>query len=85
MWDGRRYTFDTMEEVSRRATDTVRKIHLEAAREDDGERRAEIAKHALRSESAGRIRDLLRRAESLLAVRPDQFDTDHRRLVAWVG
>lgn len=76
VWDSRRFTIDTTQEVNRRATDTVRKIHLETALLEDGEQRAKLARHAYQSENETRIRALLKRAESLLAVSPDVFDAD---------
>jgi hypothetical protein len=45
--------------VERRAKDTVRSIHEEAARVADDAERKELAKWAVASESAGRLRSLL--------------------------
>lgn len=77
LWfDGARYRIDTNGEVGRRTIETVRKIHLEAANEEEQDRRSAIAKHAISSESDARVRALLSRARELFPVEPEEFDAD---------
>ncbi|QBS38740.1 DNA primase (plasmid) [Thermaerobacter sp. FW80] len=78
VWDGRRWRVDDVAEVERRAKDTVRAMYAEAAGVDDPERRKALAKHAMKSESAARIRAMLELAASEpgVPVLPDDLDGD---------
>ena len=78
VWDGTRWATDETGEVMRRAKDTVASIYVEAARTPDDDRRKAVAKHALRSESAQRLRAMVTLAESepQVVARPDDFDCD---------
>ncbi len=77
-WDGRCWQVDATGEVERRAKETVRSIYAEAARATDEERRKELAKHAVRSESAARIAAMidLARSEPGIPILPHQLDAD---------
>ena len=59
VWAGTHWQRDETGAVERRAKDTVRSIHEEAARVADDAERKELAKWAVASESAGRLRSLL--------------------------
>lgn len=81
VWDGVCWRHDTSGEVLRRAKLTARSIRDEATTiresgEDD--RATETLKHALRSESGSRIREMVNcaRVESAIASTPDMFDSD---------
>lgn len=80
VWDGVYWHHDTTGEVLRRAKLTARSIRDEATTiresgEDD--RATETLKHALRSESGSRIREMVNcaRVERAIASTPDVFDT----------
>ena len=77
VWDGRRWAVDQTGEVFRRATNTVKTIYAEATLYSNP-MREEIAKHAIRSESSGKIAAMVRLAESerSIAVAPNQLDAD---------
>jgi putative DNA primase/helicase len=60
--------------------ETVRNIYHEAATCPDDAQREQLAKHAMRSEGAGRIRAMTQLAQSALAVTPEEFD-QHRNLL----
>lgn len=76
VWDGRRWARDTTGEVVRFAKATVRGLYEEAAHEDDGKQRAEIVKHALRSQSERAIRAMIELAKSEPAIPVDPQDLD---------
>lgn len=80
-WDGRRWLRDSAEESVCRAKLTVRSIYREAEQAADSRYAAELAKHAQKSESEGRIRALLSlaRSEAGVPVLPESLDAD-----AWV-
>ena len=65
-------------EVERFAKETVRRLYEMAAAETDETRRREMAKHATRSEAAGRIGAILELAktEDGIVVPPTAFDAD---------
>lgn len=79
VWTGRHWERDKMGEVSRRAFDTVREIAREGAECDHDARRKSLLKHAIASESAGRLDAMVRiaRAQPGIASMPDLFDTGH--------
>ncbi|HHY33345.1 MAG TPA: hypothetical protein GX515_10125 [Firmicutes bacterium] len=78
VWDGRRWKEDLAGEVQARAKDTVRRMYLEAASEEDDRRRKDLAKHALRSEAAQKIRAMveLLKTEPGIPVLPEELDRD---------
>src|SRR5262249_29309384 len=65
-------------EVMRRAQRTVRRMYREAANEKDSAARAALVDWAKKSESADRLRAMLKLAQSAegIAVKPDAFDAD---------
>ncbi len=79
-WDGRRWAVDTKDAVGTMyyAKATVRAIHLEAARAPDAEMRKELAKWAIASEAANRLRAMidLARSDPKLHVALDALDAD---------
>jgi len=76
VYDGKRWKRSESGEVERLAKDTVRQMYEMAALEPNGARRTEIAKHATRSEAAGKLDAMLGLAttEAEVAVSPDAFD-----------
>ncbi len=77
-WDGVRWARDDTGEITRRASESVLTLYAEAEQLEDRLRRAELVKHAMRSEADSRIAAAihLARADARVAVRPDAFDTD---------
>jgi putative DNA primase/helicase len=82
VWDGRRWQPDDTGEVQRRAKETARGILVEAALEPDDTRRQALAKWSSASESAARLRDMVRLAQSEagIPIVPAQLDADPWRL-----
>lgn len=76
IWDGSRWLKDETLEIDRRASDTVRHIYGEATAEPGEHSRKALAKHAIKSEAAGRVRAMIERARSLVSVSPADFDKD---------
>ena len=76
VWDGTRWRRDATGEVYRLAKETVAAIYLEAAETQDSDRRKEIAKWSLRSESDARVRAMLWQAQSEpeISCESDDFD-----------
>lgn len=77
-WNGQRWQIDQTGEVNRRAKDTIRKIYEEAAQTQDDRHRQSLAKHALRSEAEGKIRAMIKVAESEpgIPVLPEDMDRE---------
>jgi putative DNA primase/helicase len=75
-YDGKRWTRATAGEVERLAKDIPRAMYAMAAAEPNETRRQEIAKHAARTEAAGKLAAILELAktESEIAVSPEVFD-----------
>jgi putative DNA primase/helicase len=78
VWDGKRWRPDNTGEVVRRAEETVRAMYHQADPGDGGPVDKELAKHAMRSESRGRIEAMIALAESRIPVPvpPDELDGD---------
>jgi P4 family phage/plasmid primase-like protien len=76
-WDGKRWERDDMGLVERYAKATVAAMYVEAADLDDDARKA-LVQHALRSESAQRLRNMvtLSDSEEGIRVRPEQLDAN---------
>lgn len=81
-WDGRRWDRDTTGQAEQAARDTVRGVYGEAAACPNQTERRGIAKWALSTESAQRIRAMLALAESETGIRAraGDFDRDPWRL-----
>jgi putative DNA primase/helicase len=77
-FDGLHWVREELGAVARMAKATVRRIHADAAYEDDDATRKKLAVDALKSESEPAIRRMLELAKSDLAVaaHPSQFDTN---------
>ncbi len=77
VWDGLRWAIDDSGEAARRAKQTVKSMYAEAAGlpDDDGKN---LAKHAIKCESAQRITAMLTMAQSEegIPVRPREMDGD---------
>ena len=82
IWDGRRWIKDECRTVEHGAQETVRSILAEGSDEPDSSRRTEIAKHAIRSESAKSIGGMVRLAQvfPLVSVAPTHFDRESNLL-----
>lgn len=78
VWDNTRWAEDKSGQVMRRAKATVRAIYGEAAQVVDEDRRKAIAKHAIRSESANRLKAAIELAQSEMSipVLPEMLDRD---------
>ncbi|HHV62226.1 MAG TPA: hypothetical protein GXX51_06270, partial [Firmicutes bacterium] len=78
VWDGTRWKVDGTAEVIRRAKNTVQQIYAEASREQEGDRRKALAKHALKSEAEARIEAMvgLAASEPGIPVLPEDLDRD---------
>jgi putative DNA primase/helicase len=78
LFDGQRWTPDNTGHVERLAKQTVRRIYSEATRASDDMQRDQLLKHALRSESAPRIRAMLdlARTEPELSTVPRDLDAN---------
>lgn len=75
IFNGRRWEADHNGTIGQYAKSVVRNIYKEAAASDDPDVRARLAKHAIASESARKIRALIDLAKSELPVSHDQFNT----------
>jgi len=75
VFTGQRWERDSTGHVFRLAQETVRSIYRSAADLED-EARKTLAAHALKSESAKKLTDMLALARSLLPCLPDDFDRD---------
>jgi len=75
-WDGQRWAEDDIGELERLAKDTVRGLYVEAGRAVDEDARKQLARWAMRSESATKLRSLLQLARSEVPILPDDFDPD---------
>lgn len=78
LFDGQRWSPDSTGHIDRLAKQTVRRIYSEAARAQDDIQREQLLKHALRSESAQRIRAMLElaRTEPELSTLPKELDAN---------
>lgn len=78
VWDGARWATDVTGEVERRAKQVVESIAIEAVVERDEARRKDLLKHALASQGARAIRNMiaLTQSERPIAIPPDAFDRD---------
>jgi len=74
VWDGVKWSEDATGKINQLAKKTVRKIYDEAKQMQDDDKRRAIAKHAISSESNGRIKSMVSLAQSELPVRPEIFD-----------
>lgn len=75
-WDGRVWMSDVSGEIERLAKGVVQSIYREAGQAADDEVRKYLARWAIRSESATKLRNLVYLARSELAISPDEFDVD---------
>lgn len=78
IWDGARWAPDETGEADRLAKNTVKAIYQEAGRLSNSEQHDALVKHAIRSESASRIRSILELAstEPEIALISDVLDAD---------
>jgi putative DNA primase/helicase len=76
VWNGKRWQRDEVCELERRAKKTVRAIWREARTETNKEKKKDLARHAILSESNSRINAMIERAraEPGVAVRYQEFD-----------
>lgn len=78
IWDGRRWQLDETLEVMRLAHDTARSIYAEAQKLVSRKERAEMAKHAVKSEGDARLRAMLSQvqAQPSIAITTTHLDAD---------
>mgnify|MGYP007100057138 CR=1 FL=1 len=78
VWDGNFWKPDRINEVKKKAKETIRTIYGEAAAIDDRDRRKALVGHAEESENNGRIEAMIRLAEVEpgIPMVPEQFDQD---------
>ena len=76
IWDGKRWAIDDTGAVMQYAAKTVRAIYKEVEMCNDLERRKAISRHAINSESVGRLQAMVSLAESLLPVATEELDAD---------
>ena len=81
VWNGRRWARDDTGEVTRYATESVLSLYDDAQRVAP-DARADLVRHAVRSEADQRISAMLHlaRADARVALRVDAFDADPFRL-----
>jgi putative DNA primase/helicase len=86
MWDGQRWQKDSMNRIAHLAKDTIRALYLDAANAPGWESQ-DLAKHAIRSEAAGRIAAMVQLAQSdpSVVVAPEVLDADLFRLTVFNG
>ncbi|HET7540688.1 MAG TPA: phage/plasmid primase, P4 family [Polyangiaceae bacterium] len=82
VWDGKRWAWDEIGEINRRAKETVRAMYEEAAAERDSDRRKAIAQHAHASEQAKKVNAMISLAQSEegVPVLPSALDSDPWKL-----
>jgi putative DNA primase/helicase len=76
VFDGVRWRPDETEELSRMALEVSRSMYKQAALLDDADDRADLAKHASRTESAYKQRAMIECARSKATIRHDDLDSD---------
>jgi hypothetical protein len=78
VWNGQRWKRDDVAEIIRMAKDTARSIYDEGVSCIDYEQKKTLLKHAIQSETSGRISAMVEMAssESSVPVLPDQLDKD---------
>ena len=76
IWDSQRFRQDDTGEIDRRAKETAHHIYREAADCPDGAEKAELAKHAVRTQSLARVQAMIALANSELGIpsRPGDWD-----------
>ena len=78
VWDRSRWAWDETGTINRLAKKTVRSIYGEASKATDDALRAELVKHAQKSEASNRLSAMISLAstERGVAVMPDELDAD---------
>jgi putative DNA primase/helicase len=78
VWDRQRWKKDDVAEVTRMAKDTAIGIYQEGLQCDDHEKRKALFKHAIQSETSGRISAMIEMAASEISIPilPNQLDKD---------
>jgi putative DNA primase/helicase len=78
IWSGKHWEIDITGEIERRAKDTVRSMYEEAAKMDDEERRAALAKFAARCETSHALTAMidLAKSEAGIPIISDKFDSN---------
>lgn len=78
IWDDRRWKIDESGAIMRKAKETTMSIYQEAGRAADETERKELAKWAIKSEAAARLKAMIELAESEpgIPVSPNDLDAD---------
>jgi len=75
-FDGKRWIEDHGLQIFKKIVQENRKIYLEAFKEEDDDLRQKIVKHGLLLEQHAKIKSLVELSRGLLAITPDNFDTE---------
>lgn len=77
-WDGQRWADDNIRQVQAWMKDAIRALAADSVEIADDKERKQLLKHALASESAGRIKGALEmaKAESGIPIQPSDLDPD---------
>ena len=76
LWDGRRFALDETSQIVARAEESVRRVHLDAYRETNPERRQFLGKLATHYSKIERVRGALEFLKPRVAVKIDDLDSD---------
>lgn len=76
VWDGVRWEIDVRLRHRRLAAEAVRTIYTEAGRAETKDEKKDLIRHAMASESAGRISAMVKLSEPYLAITEHDLDTD---------
>ena len=78
VWDGRRWRRDELGSLMMMAKEVIRDLFRQSCDLEDGDKRSESVKHALRSEKAERLRAMIELAKSEpgISLLPEQLDAD---------
>lgn len=75
-WDSKRWNPDNKQLVRKRASETARSIYQEASTQADPDKRSQLAKWAIKSESRAKLEAMTDLAKMFCVQRPEQFDAD---------
>jgi putative DNA primase/helicase len=74
VWDGQRWAVDKNADLTRRAHQTIRAIYSEAGSVHDEERRKNLVRHALKSESRAKIENMIYTSRPYVPVSIEELD-----------
>ncbi len=74
LWDGKRWTRDAQNRITKMAKQNIRLLHTQISMMEDDRERAAIAKHLAGCESKGSITNSLELAKGEIPIVPDELD-----------